>query len=252
MMYFLWENDVFVDKFATLDRAKDEARAESRRTHGEIVISRGENGPMVSVYKNGYEIQSSMENPVNIPTGHVNITGTVNGRNVALTARNEAAERENPLKSGQSRATISHNIRLLRHEGYPEQQAIAIAFRKAGLSYSRENPLSTGAKVAIGAAVVAAVGGLFYYYHKLATPLPITGGYTPSSGTHTLSVPVGGTVVVSTPMGAANLAINPGSTSVLTAGANTLTGVAAGTTTASISWTVNGVAQSDNVVITVS
>ena len=39
-----------------------------------------------------------------------------------------------PLKRGSSSATISHNISMLRHEGRPQRQAIAIAMRKAGKS----------------------------------------------------------------------------------------------------------------------
>ena len=37
-----------------------------------------------------------------------------------------------PLKKGSSQKTISKNIRELRHSGYPQRQAIAIAERKAG------------------------------------------------------------------------------------------------------------------------
>lgn len=37
-----------------------------------------------------------------------------------------------PLKSGKSKKTISKNINTLRNESYPEKQAIAIAFSKAG------------------------------------------------------------------------------------------------------------------------
>ena len=37
-----------------------------------------------------------------------------------------------PLKKGSSNKTVSSNISELRHSGYPEQQAIAIAMSKAG------------------------------------------------------------------------------------------------------------------------
>lgn len=37
-----------------------------------------------------------------------------------------------PLKKGRSKATISSNIRELRHSGRPQKQAIAIAMRSAG------------------------------------------------------------------------------------------------------------------------
>ena len=37
-----------------------------------------------------------------------------------------------PLLKGSSKSVIGSNISELRHSGYPEKQAIAIAFSKAG------------------------------------------------------------------------------------------------------------------------
>ena len=37
-----------------------------------------------------------------------------------------------PLKKGRSKKTVSANIRELRHSGYGERQAVAIALHKAG------------------------------------------------------------------------------------------------------------------------
>lgn len=37
-----------------------------------------------------------------------------------------------PLKKGSSGKAVSHNVRTLKREGYPQRQAVAIALRKAG------------------------------------------------------------------------------------------------------------------------
>lgn len=37
-----------------------------------------------------------------------------------------------PLKSGSSRATLSHNIAEMVRAGHPQRQAVAAAYRKAG------------------------------------------------------------------------------------------------------------------------
>lgn len=39
-----------------------------------------------------------------------------------------------PLQKGSGKQAVSTNISRLRHEGYPERQAIAIAMSKAGKS----------------------------------------------------------------------------------------------------------------------
>lgn len=37
-----------------------------------------------------------------------------------------------PLEKGSSKRTVSHNIKKLRDEGYPQKQAVAIAMNEAG------------------------------------------------------------------------------------------------------------------------
>lgn len=44
-----------------------------------------------------------------------------------------------PLKRGKSKAVVSHNIAKMMDEGYPQDQAVAIAMRKAGKARKRNN-----------------------------------------------------------------------------------------------------------------
>lgn len=69
-----------------------------------------------------------------------------------------------PLRRGSSNKVISDNIRTLRHEGYPQRQAIAIAYRKAGRS--RKNPDTDPGDAAlylVGGLLLVGVAGVLVY-----------------------------------------------------------------------------------------
>lgn len=51
-----------------------------------------------------------------------------------------------PLLHGSSKEVISQNIRELRHSGYPEDQAVAIAYSKAGKSKNKKKKSKKGKK----------------------------------------------------------------------------------------------------------
>lgn len=44
-----------------------------------------------------------------------------------------------PLKKGKSKEVVSSNISELRHSGYPQAQAIAIAMRAAGKAKAKKH-----------------------------------------------------------------------------------------------------------------
>lgn len=43
-----------------------------------------------------------------------------------------------PLSSGKTPKVVSQNIRMLKKEGYPQEQAVAIALTKAGKSRKKK------------------------------------------------------------------------------------------------------------------
>jgi hypothetical protein len=83
---------------------------------------------------------------------------------------NEELTRANPLHRGHSRATIAANIRELMRSGRPQRQAIAIAFRAAGLA---RNPKRMPVSVGTAAARVAQ----WRWHHN-----PIPKGYQSRAG----------------------------------------------------------------------
>lgn len=83
-------------------------------------------------------------------------------KETGLIDRRTGKVRKNPLKGGSSKATISANIRKLMHEGYPQRQAIAIAFSKAGKARRNpddENPIAASRSDLLLAAHDSAVRG---------------------------------------------------------------------------------------------
>ena len=125
--------------------------------------------------------------------------------------------------------------------------------------------MDSSTKLALGAGLgIAAVAGLAYVMGGKTVaagtvPQASSPSYTPSSGTHNLTVPVNTGVIVNTPAGASNLTVTaPGSAGtgqrVVSTSANTIFGTTAGTVpaTVSISWTDStGATQNDSVVVTV-
>jgi len=49
-----------------------------------------------------------------------------------------------PLKKGSRPTIVSENIRELRHSGYPQKQAVAIAMDKAGKSKKKKKKSRKG------------------------------------------------------------------------------------------------------------
>jgi hypothetical protein len=78
-----------------------------------------------------------------------------------------------PLKSGQGRAVVSHNIRQLKREGYGQDQSVAIALKKAGLSKYQRNASFTPNEghailgVLLGAVAGVVVGGVVFTLYEV-------------------------------------------------------------------------------------
>ena len=66
-----------------------------------------------------------------------------------------------PLRKGKSNKDVSSNIRILRQEGFPKNQSVAIALSKAGKSNK-----SSGGKLSGGGKNMPEVDGKHYPYDK--------------------------------------------------------------------------------------
>lgn len=144
------------------------------RTHGNLETTHFESGGhrYVAIRHNKGRIELYLVHPGGLETFLRYATPHKSeADNVALAVfaahgakRSRTYAMENPLRRGSSRAVVSANIAKLRHEGYPQKQAVAIALKTAGLSYyANENPLSTIEVVGLtllGIAVIGTVGAI--------------------------------------------------------------------------------------------
>jgi hypothetical protein len=78
-----------------------------------------------------------------------------------------------PLRRGSSNQVISDNIRTLRHDGYKQKQAIAIAYRKAGRS--RSNPIFGSDLPLLAGCVLAVAFGGYLVYESMQPAAVATG-----------------------------------------------------------------------------